>query len=205
MSTLSDTQKTILQAAAQRHDGAIYPLPDHIKGGAALKVIRVLADKGLIHETHPNDWRISDDGYRAIGQEPPAAQDPLDTLIKQIANDYQGMDSLRAAYNAGLEAGRTETRKQRKTGPCKNTKQALIIEMMKHPEGATINQLAEASGWNKNTVRGVISGALKKRLGLNVTSERTVNARPNAKGGFSTYFIRDEETTSEEISEEATA
>jgi hypothetical protein len=40
------------------------------------------------------------------------------------------------------------------------------------PKGATINEIVEALGWQPHTVRGAIAGALKKKLGLDVTSEK---------------------------------
>ena len=52
------------------------------------------------------------------------------------------------------------------------TKQAKLIEMLRRPEGATIDQIVKATGWQKHTVRGAIAGALKKKLGLNVVSKK---------------------------------
>ena len=52
------------------------------------------------------------------------------------------------------------------------SKEALVIEMLRRPQGATIAQLMAATGWRANTVRGVFAGALKKRRGLAVTSEK---------------------------------
>ena len=53
-----------------------------------------------------------------------------------------------------------------------NTKQAKLITMLRRPTGATIDALAKATGWQRHTVRGAISGALKKKLGLTITSEK---------------------------------
>ncbi len=50
------------------------------------------------------------------------------------------------------------------------TKQALLIDLLKRKNGATIAELVEATGWQPHSVRGAISGALKKKLGLAVTS-----------------------------------
>jgi phage/conjugal plasmid C-4 type zinc finger TraR family protein len=44
--------------------------------------------------------------------------------------------------------------------------------MLRRPEGATIAQIVEATGWQPHTVRGAFAGALKKKLGLEVTSEK---------------------------------
>ena len=64
----------------------------------------------------------------------------------------------------------------------KGAKQATLIAMLRQPEGATIEQIGEATGWQKHSVRSAISGALKKKLGLTVTSEKS-------EGGIRVYRI----------------
>lgn len=54
-----------------------------------------------------------------------------------------------------------------------NSKQSVVIEMLQRPEGATIAQLCEVTGWQAHTVRGTFAGALKKKLGLHLTSDKT--------------------------------
>jgi hypothetical protein len=44
--------------------------------------------------------------------------------------------------------------------------------MLRRPEGATIAQICDATGWQTHTVRGTFAGALKKKLGLAVLSEK---------------------------------
>ena len=51
MTNLTTAQQTILETAAGRADGSIHPLPDHIKGGAAKKVIKALRNGGMIDDT----------------------------------------------------------------------------------------------------------------------------------------------------------
>ena len=51
------------------------------------------------------------------------------------------------------------------------TKQALMIDLLKRKKGATIEKIVAATGWQPHSVRGAISGALKKKLGLMVTSD----------------------------------
>ena len=53
------------------------------------------------------------------------------------------------------------------------SKQAKLIEMLKRPDGATIPEVVDALQWQAHTVRGAIAGALKKKLGLNVVSEKS--------------------------------
>jgi hypothetical protein len=49
------------------------------------------------------------------------------------------------------------------------SKQSQLIAMLRTPAGAKIEQLTELTGWQPHTVRGTISGTLRKRLKLNVT------------------------------------
>jgi len=53
-----------------------------------------------------------------------------------------------------------------------DTKQAQLIAMLRRKGGATIAQIVAATGWQPHTVRGAFAGALKKKLGLTVTSEK---------------------------------
>ena len=79
-----------------------------------------------------------------------------------------------------------------KPTPRAGTKQAQMIELLKRPEGATVEQIAEATGWQHHTIRGAISGALKKKLGLNVEATRTREVGPEktgAKGSSTVYRI----------------
>ena len=76
--------------------------------------------------------------------------------------------------------------------PRAGTKQAKLIELLRRPEGATVEQIAEATGWQNHTVRGAISGALKKKLRLTVEATRTREVGPNksgAKGSSTVYRI----------------
>ena len=58
----------------------------------------------------------------------------------------------------------------------RQTKQQIMIDLLSRPEGATIEEIANATEWQSHTVRGAMSGALKKKLGLAITSEM-VDAR----------------------------
>jgi hypothetical protein len=63
------------------------------------------------------------------------------------------------------------------SGSRAGSKQAQVIGLLQRPEGATIEEMAIAMGWQRHTVRGMISGALKKKLGLEILSEPTDRGR----------------------------
>src|SRR5205823_6941098 len=57
------------------------------------------------------------------------------------------------------------------------SKQDAVIAMLQRPEGATIDELASAMGWQRHTVRGLFSGTLKKKLGLTLASTQEERGR----------------------------
>jgi hypothetical protein len=217
MTKLSDTPAVILSAASQRDDGTVLPLPEtlKIKGGAVDKVLGSLKSKGLIDHQgarrgdNPPPLRITRAGLQAIGVEaendapagPPAADTgamSADAGTPAIDAAAPVTDAERAATPAKKgKAAKSKVRATKaapaeKTTPRAGTKQAQMIKMLKRPEGATVEQIAEATGWQHHTIRGAISGALKKKLGLTVEATRTREVGPNktgAKGSSTVYRI----------------
>jgi hypothetical protein len=57
------------------------------------------------------------------------------------------------------------------------SKQDAVIAMLRRPEGATVDEVVSAIGWQRHTVRGVFSGTLKKKLGLTLTSAKEERGR----------------------------
>lgn len=53
------------------------------------------------------------------------------------------------------------------------TKIATLIHLIKRSRGATLAELQKATGWQAHSVRGAISGTLRKKLGLAVTFDQT--------------------------------
>jgi hypothetical protein len=54
----------------------------------------------------------------------------------------------------------------------KGSKQELVVALLNSPEGATIAQICEATGWHPHTVRSAFAGTFKKKLGLVITSTK---------------------------------
>ncbi len=59
-----------------------------------------------------------------------------------------------------------------------NSKQSLLIACLRSTSGSTIEEMMMLTGWQAHSLRGVISGALRKRLGLNVVTSPSVNGQP---------------------------
>lgn len=54
---------------------------------------------------------------------------------------------------------------------------AILVTLLKGPNGATIETMMEATGWQAHSVRGAISGSIKKKLGHPVSSEKNDTGR----------------------------
>src|SRR5262249_30079849 len=59
----------------------------------------------------------------------------------------------------------------------RTSKQDEVIAMLRRPEGATVDEVARATGWQRHTVRGVFSGTLKKKLGLTLVAAKEERGR----------------------------
>jgi hypothetical protein len=217
MIKLSDTQLVILSAAAQRENLSVLPLPDSLtlKGGALNKVMDSLRNRGLIRvlggDGGPERVVITSEGRAAIGveaddDEAPTAADTASTSAEpgsapeapapaSEANGAKKRAKAGRARGKGKKANKTAPAAGEPTAkptPRTGTKQAQMIELLKRPEGATVEQIAAATGWQHHTIRGAISGALKKKLGLTVEATRTREVGPNktgAKGSSTVYRI----------------
>ena len=183
MPKLTDTQLVILSAAAKRKDGTVLPPPKSLKakGGALTSTLKSLLKKGLIEERPAEgmapSWREAENGSRlvlvitksglqAIGVAPSQAAKGQD--IKDKAPRKAGRK--RRTVKLVSEARKSKTRA---SPPLvrPGSKQALLIDLLSRSKGATIAEAQQATGWQPHSVRGAISGSLKKKLGLAVTSE----------------------------------
>jgi hypothetical protein len=96
----------------------------------------------------------------------------------------RAMDMLRKALT---RRGTRATGAPRK--PREGTKQEVVLAMLRRPEGATVAQIAEATGWAQHTVRGFFAG-LKKRQGITVeVAERIRQVGPNKQGAKGSYTV----------------
>ncbi len=174
MPKLTDTHTTILAAAARRTDSAILPLPKSVRAnkGAVTRTLNALLKHGLVEENPagPDDlpWReegderfcltIAADGLAAIGIDPEDRPAPSEQPATKTAP--------RASKPAAKAHPNT---------PHPDSKIGRMISLMRRKEGAGLSELTETLGWQPHTVRGAVSGKLKKQHGLIVISDRATD------------------------------
>jgi len=177
MTKLSDTQALILSAAAQRPEHIALPLPESLRGGAAAKVVGALLAKGFLQEVDA-DMRNGEPMWRETGDGHGTTLVATDAGLAAIGIEPDDAD---AAPAGGTDAPTKEPAPDNPTGaetppktrtPREGTKQATLISMLRAPHGATIEEIVTALHWRPHTVRGAFAGALKKKLGLTITSEK---------------------------------
>ncbi|CAK0781253.1 hypothetical protein CCP4SC76_7800002 [Gammaproteobacteria bacterium] len=84
---------------------------------------------------------------------------------------------LKVCPHCGHKLTAPVTRTRDTSKPRENSKQDLVVQMLKRPEGATIEQIMANTGWQSHSTRGFLSGALKKKMGLTITSEKVDGLR----------------------------
>jgi len=147
---LSPAQALLLRTATRRADGRVIP-PETLRGGARVKVLTALLQRGWI-EPADDGHVMTDAGYAAIGLQRPAPLDdvqPMDTT-----------DDIQLVEGIPIRPG---------------TKLAALVVALRRPQGAISLQLMLATGWQPHSVRGAISGMLRKKLGLNVVLAHNVS------------------------------
>ena len=180
MPKLTDTQAIILSRAASRPDNLAMPLPEGLAGAAAKMAVAKMIERDWLQEVEANLrrgeplWRETGDGHgttliateaglAAIGIEPVVAT-TMSNLRKaklELATvAKEPIETSPDAYTPQPVAIRT------------GTKQAQIIALLQRPEGASITEIVEATGWLPHSARGLISGGLKKKLNLPITAEK---------------------------------
>jgi Protein of unknown function (DUF3489) len=179
MPKLTDLQMVLLSSAAQRDDGALLPLPKLVKlePRARTRVFNALLKKELVTEqAAPPDapaWRETGDGQRFMLVINPAGLEAIG--VEPEAEWQEPEKSEKPKPSPKRKKKSQEPKKATPPGVRPGTKLALMIELLGRDDGATIAEIVEATGWQPHSVRGAISGTLKKKLGLTVSSDAEEN------------------------------
>lgn len=194
---LTDTHLVVLSAASQREDRGV-DLPPKLKGDSAHKLVAKLINLGFVEEIRargklpvwrrdeddrPLALRITERGLKVIQIDPapqpddePASDGSETAVDRNGSEDSPGGTKLRRSKD-GLTSRKIRPDDGIALRNRTNSKQAQVIEMLRRPEGATIVAIMKVTGWQQHSVRGFFAGAVRKKLGLMLTSEKLGDVR----------------------------
>lgn len=192
--TLTTKQYDLLQLAATKYFGNALPAAGHVglHGGAYEAVGTKLKNLGLLEGDDSSLWHLTDAAKEYLANynnrpEPESqpesgevqeAEPPLEVALFNALGGKSTLAMGNAPTGAATEEPPTEEQapapKKRKLRD--GTKQAQVIDLLKRPEGATLTQIMEATGWKIHTARAVLSRTIQKDLDIPLVSEKTTDS-----------------------------
>jgi hypothetical protein len=174
---LTDTQAIVLSTAAQRPENIALPLPNGLAGAAAKMAVTKMIEHGWLQEVDANLrrneplWRETGDGHGTtlVATEAGLLAIGIEPVVAKTVAGMRGQGAQGAPSDTSSETREPVKRPAQREG----TKQAKLIALLKRPSGASIADIAELTGWQAHSIRGAISGGLRRKLGLTIVSEKS--------------------------------
>lgn len=185
---LTDAQLVVLSAALAREDGSLLPLPKTLRGGAGQKVCSALLAKKLVEEAAIGREQAREHQEKVFRTTP--KRGPLMLRITALAAQALNADGSQASTAPLVDqspqrggGNKKAAAKPQKSGtsqreandaraPREGSKLDRLIALLRRPEGVSINEASAALAWREHSVRGAVAGALKKKYGLAIATEK---------------------------------
>ena len=182
MAKLTETQRMALSYAKAREDGAAVAPAKTNKAGVA-RIGSSLVARGLMRQIRTKP------GMPIWGED--AAGKPFSLVVTRAGCNAIGQVKGKRSAPPVLKSGETDTSVAAQPagpGPRAGTKRALILALLSRDKGATLNALADATGWLPHTTRAALTGLRKKGYrierkdwgGQKPSAYRLVSAMKNA-------------------------
>ncbi|PZP83527.1 MAG: hypothetical protein DI582_10830 [Azospirillum brasilense] len=159
MIELTDNQRAIITEASKSKYGDIRELAALKKFAPPVRenIVKGMLKRELLTTDKDGKTFVSDKGYAAIGN--PAAEEPPAQVKAKKKPEAKPTAPKKAATPA-------------KDGDEKKSKQQKLIDLLQSKKGATVQEMVDATGWQKHSVHGAMAGILKNKLKYIITSEK---------------------------------
>lgn len=158
---LSDAQREVLAAAAQRPEGAVI-LPARFRGKAATKIVEALIGKALVREIRAKGelpvWRTDESGKRYGLVLTKTGRALVPAAVAMEPADTAG----RATSSAQSDAAPAQATGEPTDAPRATSKLAAVIALLSRDTGSSVAELMATTGWLPHTTRAALTG-LRKR------------------------------------------